>query len=849
MNKIVYGDWTFTDTDIDSGSIHLAMNLLSAQLEANTFTAVVRSTDPTLIDFERNAKLTFFKDEKQMGIFYVQSIDRTGSNLYKIFATSAVGLLIEGQHYGGIYTGQTAQEVIASICGNVPFIVKSNLIGTKLYGWLPIASPRDNLSQVLFAIGAALKTDLDGVLRIAGLWDGISGDVPISRMYEGSKVEYTAKVTQVAVTEHQYSEGSDTKQLFEGTVQEGDIISFNAPMHSLSASGITILESGANYAKVSAGSGTLTGKEYIHNTRMITRDVLTSNTPNIKTVDKATLVSLVNSQAAADRLAAFYKCQETINAPVVYHGENTGDILSTYHPFDHDAVNSCLQSADITLSNTLKAQEKSLVGFEPMQFEETTYYDRVDIITEDTEFEIPEGVSIIHAVLIGGGDGGQAGENGLSGTSGTSGKIYAGGSGRSTGSNGIGGEGGESGVGGVGGKILQLDIDVSGQDKMIISIGVGGAGGESDGAEGEPGTETSITLGDEVFSSEDGSSSSIGFVDLTTGNTYASPGSSGKPGGTGGNGGTYGSSAVNGESVSSFSGGESGNGYSNSGSNSVKEDGQTTVNVTQSWSGNSTGGPYYNNNDSNNGSYVTGYPSYDVDQTGRVSTSGSIKNLGRTPYDTTLLKDPLTGTVYKNPTNGSAPSSGNGTVTSKLTRYICEKTSFQVDVYDSAHNYVGKVYEYYIKTATLTITRKYTTPTITYTDKWLTGTYGGGGGGAAWGENGGSATTSGGSGANATTPNDATIFGNGGNGGNGGGGGGGGGAGEAQASGDTYKVNKSYTGYGGSAGSGGTGSAGSRGANGCVILYYGVPKKKESGQFVDKNNRSILDRTGRRIVV
>ena len=78
-------------------------------------------------------------------------------------------------------------------------------------------------------------------------------------MYQGPSVKYGSEVTRVIVTEHQYVEGGDEKKLFEGTAQQGDIITFDGPMYGLKVSGFSILEHGANYAKVSAGSGTLTG--------------------------------------------------------------------------------------------------------------------------------------------------------------------------------------------------------------------------------------------------------------------------------------------------------------------------------------------------------------------------------------------------------------------------------------------------------------------------------------------------------------------------------------------------------------------------------------------------------------
>ena len=145
----------------------------------------------------------------------------------------------------------------------------------------------------------------------------------------------------VIVTEHQYVPWTEEKQLFEGTAQAGDVITFDEPMHGLVAQGFTIQASGANWARVSAGSGTLTGKTYIHNTRQVSKAVQAANTPNVKTVEDATLVSLANSTAVAQRLADYYRCRERVDSAVVYQGESPGDRLATYHPFDRTGVAAC----------------------------------------------------------------------------------------------------------------------------------------------------------------------------------------------------------------------------------------------------------------------------------------------------------------------------------------------------------------------------------------------------------------------------------------------------------------------------------------------------------------------------
>ena len=511
------------------------MSLLSSSLGTNTFNPIIKSPDKNLSKFSRNTPITIYHNDEQLGIFYVQDIKRTSKDLYNISATSAVGLLSEGRHYGGIYTGQTVAEILPGICGTVPYEIKTNLTEIKLYGWLPIASPRDNLAQVLFAIGAVIKTDLGGVLRIESLWDGISGELTQNQMYEGPSVKYDSAVTKVVVTEHQYVEGGEETKLFEGTAQQGDIITFNSPMYELVADGFSILESGANYAKVSGGSGTLKGRAYIHNTREVVRDVSEAAEPNIKTVKDATLVSLVNSTAVAERLANYFQWTETIQAPIVYQGEVPGNRVATWHPYDKTGVTACLESADINLSNTLKADETLLVGFVPPK-PETGYITERVVLTGSGRWKKPAGVTRIEYVLIGPGQGGRAGKKGEPGSATTLSFSYSvlGINTRYSGKHpGEGGKGGEGGAAGHGGKIYRGEMDLSVIDELEYSCGPGGTGATYDEsnpeAEGNEGSAT--TLGD--ISSDLGSSSEFGYTDIITGEVYATTGLQGISGGNG----------------------------------------------------------------------------------------------------------------------------------------------------------------------------------------------------------------------------------------------------------------------------------------------------------------------------
>ena len=728
----------------DTVSVEVCTKTIGAQLSA----------------LPNNTPIVVYRGGEIKARFVSSGVSRIGPVTYQLTGRSPMGALTGMVHTGGIYTGQTVEEVVKEICGNIPSLIKSVYAGVKLYGWLPYAdgkerSARDNLAQVLFAIGAYLRTDLNGVLRIEPLWDGTASLIDVDRSYIGGTVKYDSPISAVTVTEHQYVAGTEVKELFSGTAQNGDIITFSEPMHSLSATGFTILESGANYAKISAGTGALTGKAYIHNTRLITQPVTVGAAENVKSVTDATLVSLVNSYAVAKRLADYYRCRETITNDIVSGHEKPGHVVSVYHPYDKKMVSACIRSLDTTMSATLKSNMEALVGFTPAQPDTSQYYDVRQEIFEDTEIVVPEGTTSIHAVLGSAGDDGLAGANGEAGTDGGTARINSGETGTSVGTQGKGGAGGKGGLGGRGGKVLPIDLEVSPGDVLHIHIGLN-AGQK----------ETTITLNGEVISSAQGAVMAAGYTDPTTGDVYSVPGVSGTDGAAGGNAQTTTADASSGGNVGEFTGAH--------GTSARLEDYTNTDKVADG---------YTQSTNSSTGQYgtFTGREDISTDKDGYVTFLGREKTIG-----------------------GTASSFADGTAY-RLVSSDSNYTQYRKGVASKPN----------VTVTTVTNTHKYKTirARTTY------GNLGSGGGGAAQGANASDAA-----GANAAAPDAPTKRGSGGNGGNGGGGGGGGGGGYVAITGDAAASagGRMYGLSGGTPGQGSKGSHGSDGY--AILYYGLISK-------------------------
>ena len=565
VNKLVYGDLTFTDDEIQDGEVYDAVALLSDALEIGTINVGLyirdEETGAALTAFRRNEKLLYYYRDKLRGTYYIESIQRTGKYTYEISANNAVALLEQSNHLGGIYTGQTVDELVAEIC-TIPYIIQSKFAGIKLYGWLPVATRRANLAQVLFAIGAHAKTDQNGVLRIESLWDGVSSSIPPDRIFWGDKVTYESKVTEVSVLEHQYIKGTEEVTLFEGVAEEGDIIQFEEPAYGLEASGFSVQSSGANYAVLSAGTGTLTGKKYVHMTRDVRVPVSEDEVSNVVEVKEATLVSLTNSAAVAQRLAGYYQYIEALDHEVVYDGERPGDVVAFEHPYGGESK-GCIKDTAITMGGRLVASEQAVIGYVPPKFETEEVLDERVVLTGSGDYTVPEGVYTLTGVCIQAGTGAQAGFDGEPGGGTqlivTTKEQDAGGSWSDTQADG--GEGGQKGAPGAGGKVYRATIDVVPGQVIHYECGTPGVGGATNGAVGAAGGET--TFGD--LSSAQGASSEIGYVDPVTEEELAKPGTEGVDGAAGGRGGQAssrgGDYGENGEDVPPNTGGPGGPPY------------------------------------------------------------------------------------------------------------------------------------------------------------------------------------------------------------------------------------------------------------------------------------------------
>ena len=623
MNVIDYAPFTFDDTSIVSGKVVMENAMMFDSLQPDEISVEVISNDTgkrklltvdrewystvdnrgyvlmtnDLRNFTYGDPVLYYYDGVLQGKYFIRSVDRLSVDHFRLNAFSAVGLWTSIQHFGGIYSGETAGSVIADLLSGFTYTIDASVAAVKLYGYLPIASVRDNLRQVLFAIGASLVKDSNGNPKFKFLQGLPTIQVSDDRIFIGGKLTYKTPATEVIVTEHNYYQSTYDIQvsLFDNTDGSGTatnkLITFKNPCHSLSASsGLTIASSGANYAIVT-GTGTLTGYEYTHTTKVFSVPTGVTGEAKPATVEKATLVSAANSANVAARVKEYEATAEEVACGIVL---DTDDIkpatkVSFTDPYG-EPTEGLVATMDITMSGTSKADCTIVKNYTPGHFGNN--FSTVTRITSNTTWTPPAGTEIIRLVL---GQGGQAGQNGFDGGDGQSptyGTVAP-------------GSGGSSGAGGSGGKVLVVDIQ--NPSAITFSIGAGGTAGSGSGATGNEGGHTTATMNGGVYTSANGAVPSEGYSDIFSGTVYCEPGPSGIDGANGGNQRagedlTYGSDT--------WTGGAVGTGYSSSGSKTRYAKGGSGGGAAYGANGND-GGQYYWHTSSSTTGYFVGGPGGD----------------------------------------------------------------------------------------------------------------------------------------------------------------------------------------------------------------------------------------------
>ena len=577
FNEIGYNGKVYADQDVESAVAYCKSTIVDDELTYDTFEAEVwdyayallmladsgpsvnmmnasgrfmlaRQSRNDLADFTYGAPVTWTHKGKIVLRQFLESVKRTGKYKYLLSCVSGVGLIAKSRHYGGLYSNVPFSTVLSDIIGGVfLYTVDADVASIAIFGWLPVDNRRANLRKLLTATGVVIKTNADGIIRFAAPSTSAPPAISDSKIQIGGSVDRPTPYQAVKITEHAFAKTpndilttlldgeavGDNIITPKGARVLGSIITFADPMHDLSITGSTILESGVNYAVLAPSMAcTLTGYKYSHTTRVVTAGSLTASEQATKRLDNCTLVNVFNADSVAQRWLEYFSGQKEISVNAVWNGEHPADAVAFSDPFD-DAAMGLIESQDVRMSAKVTADITVQAGRIPAIT--GNGFSRVMIVETSGTITLPAEVSgKVRLVLISGGKGGSSGYAGNQ-------VKYPAAENASTGNHyktktqlpGPPAEGGDPGDPGTGGRVLQITINASAGQHLAVVIGKGGKGGKfssGENAAGEDGTDT--TVGE--YSSASGQVVPGGFLDPINNVLYGGTGSTGIKGGSGG---------------------------------------------------------------------------------------------------------------------------------------------------------------------------------------------------------------------------------------------------------------------------------------------------------------------------
>lgn len=366
------------------GSFYNETSLLEDELSIDTMKIKVRCETYPLQNFIYGQPITFYQDTSLYGKYYLVSVERQTKYEYILNVQSSIGLLDDTMHYGGIYSGQYASDIIKDIIGGkITYTEHTIFSKIKVYGWLPVSTRRDNLKQLLFAVGGCVKKK-DGDVYFTTLTVDTPKVIPSNKVYDTGKITYDSPASRIEVIEHQFSkvDSVSPEEVYSGeiiggnfitpkgySVNDAALITWDKPYHSLTFDGCTLLnsESGVNYAVVSSSaSATIKGKPYIHSKMIVSRDKENyKGKEKVAKVENATLVTLANSNSVAEKVMAYYESPCTLSGAIVMDGEKPLDNITMPNQFEEENT-GMIKSIQGTLGKQITKGEIDLrIGYNP----------------------------------------------------------------------------------------------------------------------------------------------------------------------------------------------------------------------------------------------------------------------------------------------------------------------------------------------------------------------------------------------------------------------------------------------------------------------------------------------------
>jgi hypothetical protein len=345
---------TFTGESIKSAAVIEEVDPLSTSLRVNAFNLTLFSEDEQFSILNPAGEFAALATRQPIaaylyvdgainliGQFYLDTWENKSKQEIEFRAIDMAGVLDSIPHRGGMYTAVRLEDLLYDImsAASIPYQLDPNLNNVLISGWIPYGTLRKTLQQIAFAAGAAVDCSRSWTIKIyrsrIAAQEVAAATITRSEKGMNQSIAMRPLVTGVTVIAHSYLPSTESKELFKDNLPAGlHEILFSQPMHTLSISGGTIAESGANYAIINvatSGQVILTGQTYNEITRghaIHTPGLSISVKPNVLEVKDAYLVNPNNLVQITQRLYDYYQQRYLQKVQLFAPSVQPGDVVN-----------------------------------------------------------------------------------------------------------------------------------------------------------------------------------------------------------------------------------------------------------------------------------------------------------------------------------------------------------------------------------------------------------------------------------------------------------------------------------------------------------------------------------------
>lgn len=283
---------TFFREELENVEIIEDLNVNSQEIAVNEAKVSLIPQSTAGVFFQRTLPFKVYRDDVLYGNFFISSsTSNTNKTKYSISTADYINVLNNQTYLGGIYDNVLVSTLIAEIMGDIPYNLDSTLGAKIISGYLPIATRRESLAQVVLAIQGMIDTSRSEFIQIKSLPTTVSRTITPSEIISIQTTQENVTTQYTLNVKTYYKKRFTTSEdLFSGVLRGTQYITFDEPMYNLTATNATITAYGDNWCILSANSNTanLTGKNYQAAINTYTKEnsvVISTDTQKIETYE------------------------------------------------------------------------------------------------------------------------------------------------------------------------------------------------------------------------------------------------------------------------------------------------------------------------------------------------------------------------------------------------------------------------------------------------------------------------------------------------------------------------------------------------------------------------------------